>query len=241
MVNTTAENRFLKKKRRADKDVFPIDLFVKDYLYGGIRALYLLPDIAKEHHYQLVYLTETSFCHAFFGLNKEILGFNKNMARFVKETYAVDLESGIAVTEIIQGEQLDNFSKLYQQALQGKVNQVERAVKYAEQETIWWEMIYEPSYNRRHEITGVSFRITNITDKKLKDQKIVAQKKSLQEIAYIQSHLIRGPLASILGLVEIFRYENYQASMDELQMLELVAKQLDEVIKTVIFTATDSS
>jgi PAS domain S-box-containing protein len=241
MFNTTAENHFSKERRKADTGKIHTGSFVKDYLYGAMRALYLLPDAKKDHHFELIYLKETSFCHAFLGLNQEILGFNNNMARFVKKTYTVNLKKGTMVSELIKGKQLDKFSELYEQALHGKVNQVERAVQYPGQEVIWWEMIYEPCYNRRHEITGVSFQITDITAKKLRDQKIVVQKNSLQEIAYIQSHLIRGPLASILGLVELFRHDNYTASTEELKMLEIVAKQLDTVIKTVILTATESS
>ena len=59
--------------------------------------------------------------------------------------------------------------------------------------------------------------------------------KALEEVAYDQAHLVRGPLANILGLVSLLD----QAEVDEdtkkiLSLLNHSSQQLDEVIKRIV-------
>jgi tetratricopeptide (TPR) repeat protein len=61
--------------------------------------------------------------------------------------------------------------------------------------------------------------------------------QALVKIAYIQSHEVRKPLASILGLINIIKDDNYEATKDTLVRMETSALKLDEKIKDIIFNA----
>ncbi|GAB3907218.1 tetratricopeptide repeat protein [Mucilaginibacter boryungensis] len=57
---------------------------------------------------------------------------------------------------------------------------------------------------------------------------------AMLKIAHIQSHQIRKPLASILGLMNIIKGNNYVADKEVLQKMDEVANDLDERIRDVI-------
>ena len=72
-------------------------------------------------------------------------------------------------------------------------------------------------------------------------EQIVAQKGVLTDIAYVQSHHVRGPLTTILGLVQVFNYAD-PADPDNAQIMEAVgeaAQKLDVVVKEVVYKEND--
>ena len=64
--------------------------------------------------------------------------------------------------------------------------------------------------------------------------KIEKQNASLLHIAQIQSHDIRHPLTSILGLINIIKEDGYLADKNVLLMLEQSAFDLDNKIRSIV-------
>ena len=63
---------------------------------------------------------------------------------------------------------------------------------------------------------------------------ITNQNKSLRRIAQIQSHEIRQPLTSIMGLLNTIREDKYVADKERLLMMEEAAIDLDRKIHAVV-------
>jgi hypothetical protein len=64
---------------------------------------------------------------------------------------------------------------------------------------------------------------------------IEAQNKQLQEIAWIQSHIVRAPLARIMGLIDLLKVDD-GLPKDVKELLGHVlnsAEEFDEIIKTI--------
>jgi len=61
----------------------------------------------------------------------------------------------------------------------------------------------------------------------------------LREIAWIQSHKVRSPLASILGLLEVFNEEDLSDpdNTGVLEKIKIAANDLDNVIYEVVHNA----
>lgn len=59
-------------------------------------------------------------------------------------------------------------------------------------------------------------------------------KGSLKNIAYIQSHELRKPVASILGLIHCFQLDDFEIGSEEIEMLNKSALELDGKIKTIM-------
>jgi len=190
---------------------------------------------AKDAEVKLRSFFESSVaCHLLFGTNREILAFNKNMADLLHNLHNIRPVVGMKADDILKGASLQLFQQEYAEALSGRAVRLERLVEYKSGPRIWWEVTYEPAYDPDGLIIGVSYNATDITDRKTHEKHIVAQNDSLKQIAYIQSHDLRRPVASILGLVEIFKSEHYEATKAELIMLEDAAKELDERIRTIV-------
>ncbi|MBK0378892.1 GAF domain-containing protein [Mucilaginibacter segetis] len=172
-------------------------------------------------------------CHVLLGREMEILAFNKNMADFIEKMHYVSLSIGINICQILKDKHLETFKADYKKALNGKTVEFEREVNYRG-ELIWWHVIFEPQYDQQRNIIGVSYNATDITEQKQYEQQILAQNESLKKIAYVQSHELRRPVASIMGLMEIIKNENYKPAREELMMMEKAVQELDERIRNIV-------
>ncbi|MDP9047017.1 MAG: PAS domain S-box protein, partial [Bacteroidota bacterium] len=72
---------------------------------------------------------------------------------------------------------------------------------------------------------------------------IEKQNKNLRKIAWLQSHVIRAPLARIMGLVDLIKNSNKNDDEHQkaLGYLLTSANELDDVIKNIIDTAKDTA
>ncbi|MEJ6982264.1 hypothetical protein WG906_17495 [Pedobacter sp. P351] len=84
-------------------------------------------------------------------------------------------------------------------------------------------------------VQGFLFNSTDITDRMNYIQAIENQNSRLKEIAWIQSHLVRAPVARIMGLIELIK--NYKDSIDETELLNHIydsTHELDQLIKEIV-------
>ena len=176
-------------------------------------------------------------CHLLLGKDQEVLAYNKNMAQLLQRLHDVTIHTNMKVNEILKKKSLVVFLKDYRKALKGEMTRLEREVAYPNGQVIWWEVTYEPASNDTGEIIGVSYNAIDITERKLHEQRIVAQNESLKQIAHIQSHELRKPVATIIGLVDLFQSEARPVSREDLAMLALVTSELDEKIKKIVHFA----
>ena len=85
---------------------------------------------------------------------------------------------------------------------------------------------------------GVMARIilaNDVTDRFTYIEAIEKQNKKLKEIAWIQSHVVRAPLARIMGLVELMKHQGFgNPDSEELyDHLLTSAIEFDEIIKEI--------
>jgi light-regulated signal transduction histidine kinase (bacteriophytochrome) len=99
---------------------------------------------------------------------------------------------------------------------------------------IWWQLSFDPAFDEDSNVIGVYCTATDITEVKLSAIALAERDKKLHSIALIQSHELRKPVASILGLINLFKINNYQVDADEFQMLERAATELDETIHEIV-------
>ena len=69
-------------------------------------------------------------------------------------------------------------------------------------------------------------------------EQIEKQNDRLRKIAWIHSHQVRGPVASILGLTQLCQLEA-SADLEIISMLLKAAKELDETICEITVLAQD--
>lgn len=84
-------------------------------------------------------------------------------------------------------------------------------------------------------ITSIKATVQDVTEQRLYIHKIQTQNQRLKDIAWIQSHKVRAPVASILGLVQLFNQENMDDPVNKevLDGVTEAAENLDTVIKEI--------
>jgi PAS domain S-box-containing protein len=78
--------------------------------------------------------------------------------------------------------------------------------------------------------------VIDITERKKHLSKILQQNEKLREIAWMQSHEIRAPLARIMGLINLLsRYNHGGQNLDELLgYIMSSANEMDDIIKKIV-------
>lgn len=179
------------------------------------------------------FFDSSSSFHLFIGKEFEVIHFNKSIADYIYAIYKIQLVQGMKIIEYLEPDYIQDFIKNYKHALTGFPVSTERQIKFGETE-IWFNLTYDPDKNREGEIIGVSFNATDISERKVTEEKILLQNESLKKIAYIQSHELRKPVASIIGFMNIFKEDGYIATKEDLMMMEKAVNDLDQKIRTII-------
>jgi PAS domain S-box-containing protein len=83
--------------------------------------------------------------------------------------------------------------------------------------------------------SGIAVFFVDITEQTLHLQKIQQQNQQLMEIAWIQSHEVRRPVANVLGLVQLFNNADCTDPINAeiIANLKIAATQLDDVIRRI--------
>lgn len=180
------------------------------------------------------FLDSSAACHILLGKNMEVLNFNKAGSEFLQNVYRKEITPGMVASEHLHPSFAPLFNTVFPEVLAGHSRTLEYLVKYGDSGNMWWEITFSPAYDHHSEIIGVSINSIDINQRKLHSEKITIQNKALARIAHIQSHGLRKPVASILGLMNVLRADDYADPKDCLQQMEKAALELDETIHAIV-------
>jgi PAS domain S-box-containing protein len=172
------------------------------------------------------------------GLEGEILLLNKTAKAGIGFFTGKALQIKDNILDLVAPERMGEFSHAFYQALKGNIVIMEKSFE-KNNITYWYRVEYHPVWNQEKEITNVALSFTDISDLKNAQVTLETQNKDLQEIAFIQSHELRGPLARIMGLVSLFNnhYPNDNFNQDIIKNIKHSSEKLDEVIFRIVAKA----
>ena len=103
-------------------------------------------------------------------------------------------------------------------------------------ESAFKEFSNNPIIDHDGKIIGVNCIARDITEQRKQFMKIREQNEKLIEIAWIQSHRVRSPVASILGLADLFDYQanGSEHNSEILELIKNATYQLDDIIREVV-------
>lgn len=158
-----------------------------------------------------------NFCKISQYTREELIGQNHRIvnAGYHDKSFFSDLWNNLAKGEIFRGEIM---------------SRAKNGVFYWTDTTI---IPFLDEKNRPVQYIAIRF---DITEKKIAEEKLLDQFQKMKQIAWIQSHLVRAPLARILGLSELIR-KNICTKEEEREILNGIvhsSKELDEHIKTIV-------
>lgn len=159
---------------------------------------------------------------------------------FTKVTgYTLDEVFGKKPGPLLQGAETDfNTQERLKQAIWNLEEMQIEILNYTKRhEKYWVELRIQPIYDNSQELIGFISIQSVITQRKEAEQKILIRNKILQEIAFIQSHELRRPVANILGLLYLIDDEPNPYSENikiYLEHLKQVTNDLDAIIHRIV-------
>jgi len=168
------------------------------------------------------------------GKSGEVIDFNKTAFNFVQKAHKTDMQRGDLFVTYIAPEFVSKFIDGYNMAIKGTRHVEEGSTNYGELGVYWWDATFEPAHDKDDKVIGMSYLIPNVTERKVREQKILQQNESLLSLAHVQAHEFRAPLTTIMGLMSLIKDDGYEMAGNYLPYLEMAVNNLDEKIKSIV-------
>ncbi|MCH8485978.1 MAG: PAS domain S-box protein [Candidatus Cyclonatronum sp.] len=128
------------------------------------------------------------------------------------------------------------YEQLWSTLLSGKNWKGELINKRKDGSTYFEYQTITPIFNEENEITHFIAVKQDVTDQKEYEQKLLAQNETLKQIAWHQSHVVRRPVANIMGLIDFIKTENElsESQYTNIRYLEEEIGKLDEIVKKIV-------
>lgn len=178
--------------------------------------------------------------HVLVNKNLEILAFNSAAAEFVQQEHGKNITAGVSIIEYTAPDVVELLIKHLKTAFKGKCVKIEWIMNPETEAARWKAMEFMPIKNKAGQIIGVAMNSTDITDRKLQEDQINIQNAALTRIAIIQSHELRRPVASLLGIMALIKMEQTKVHPEYLEMLEITVKELDLKIREIVKDSEDT-
>lgn len=149
--------------------------------------------------------------------------FNKDQSPF---------EIGRSIFEYIETSRLSYFQEVIAKVYNGETIDYERMFR-ADGAVNWIRYTLTP-VREDGKIAGACITGRDITLRKLYLRSVEDQNRTLREISWMQSHLVRAPLARIMGLLPMLdNVCDDQERVEIIKYLNLSAAELDNIIKQI--------
>ncbi|QQL51070.1 GAF domain-containing protein [Mucilaginibacter ginkgonis] len=235
--NTLNEHQQMMLTMLAKQAVNVMELkFSNDQLKRNARELHeqKLKNAEAEIRLRSFFENSANF-HVLLGKKGEVIDYNKTAYNFIRNTHSVKLERGHLLLQYLAEDFKEVFLRNYELALLGVRSVEEGSTNYGDKGgLIYWEAVFEPARDNDDKIVGISYLITNTTKRKLYEEKILQQNQSLLKIAHIQSHEIRGPLTSIIGMMNVIKMEAHTLPQEYITLLDDAVNRLDQKIHEIL-------
>ncbi|MFD0766975.1 GAF domain-containing protein [Mucilaginibacter lutimaris] len=170
--------------------------------------------------------------HLLIDKNFEVMAFNKSASSFIHTTYGHVLMNGDNLLDYSDPKIVGQLKKYCKAAMNGRSVKREWHIMAGTPYSCWMNTTFVPVRNKTGEVIGVALNSTDITHHKKQEAYINVQNEALNRIAIIQSHELRRPVASLLGIMDLIKMEN--VDFNYFDMMELTVNELDEKIRGIV-------
>jgi PAS domain S-box-containing protein len=176
-----------------------------------------------------------------WSVNQELrlVSYNRGYSSYIENWCGKQPRSGDHTAAYATSDaEITEWEGYYKRALNGEDFKVELLIP-ADQSPIFIDARFHPIKDTDGSVIGVGCNCRDITEYKKHLLQVQEQNRQLREIAWIQSHKVRSPLASILGLLEVFNEEDLSDpdNTGVLEKIKIAANDLDNVIYEVVHNA----
>lgn len=127
------------------------------------------------------------------------------------------------------------FSKLIsaiEEAKNGQSSELELKMLMSNHEFSSWQAVIKPIFDVYNQLEGVLVQVRDTTSEKIQISNIERENERLRELALSPSHILRGPLSSMMGIIELLDFKQLDLENQKLfGYLKPLTKELDTIIR----------
>jgi len=202
-------------------------------------------DILKRSEANLKTIMDTTdTAYALLDKKLNVMAFNQKATEFVNSQFKHFPAKGDQLADYFPKERFPQFSKYAVEVLKGKNISYEANYPQADGSVFWYYVRLFPIKNEKNEIFGLMMALSDITERKKSEEslkiaysRIQNQVNSIKVMAWKQSHLIRSPLANLMGLTTILMDD--PSDSDILVFIQNELNRMDTIIIEMAEDAAD--
>jgi PAS domain S-box-containing protein len=162
-----------------------------------------------------------------------VKAFNGRARDFIQMAWSKDLEIGQNILSYLDYKSAEKFNDYLNQVASGQVIEYDWKSEGENASVYWSHFTLAPVYHQGV-VIGTSVTERDITEMKKHLETIENQNRTFMDISWTQSHLVRAPVANIIGIAALLRSNSSCPENDELiDYLEASAVKLDEVVRKI--------
>jgi PAS domain S-box-containing protein len=147
-------------------------------------------------------------------------------------------EIGKSIFDFVEDTRLAHFKGLIARVNKGEVIDYDRRHRAVTGEIYWIRYALTPVYQGKR-VKGVCITGRDVTVRREYQKTLEGQNKLYKEISWMQSHLVRAPLARIMGLNLLLKSATDEAEKEEiLDYMTISTNELDDIIKQITQKST---
>ncbi|MBF0225805.1 MAG: PAS domain S-box protein [Desulfobacterales bacterium] len=144
----------------------------------------LAEDVLKGSYSLLSSVIESPTDYIIFSLDKhyKYTAFNSNYKREVKKIWGKDIDLGTNILDIIGKEYFERAKQNMDRALEGKHFTFTQQFGIG-RESVYYEQAYNPIFDGRGNVIGITIFVTNITERKKSEEDLLRLAKAIEQTA----------------------------------------------------------
>lgn len=163
--------------------------------------------------------------------NFTIVQQNQSAFEFSKNRALEDLKPGAPFSSIWAGKRQDQVNKAIAQSFDGNVRTVDVRIE-GEIETMFWNIRTSPIFDAYGYAEGILIQAIDVTKFYSRIRQLEVENHDLKDLALKPSHILRSPLSSMLGLLDLIDHQKLdEENKKYFSYLKPLAQELDEVIR----------
>ncbi|HAA10318.1 MAG TPA: hypothetical protein DCE41_00955 [Cytophagales bacterium] len=206
------------------------------FLYVPIyKAIKETRDIAEDENAKFRALLHSSTSATILlDLECSILNINSPAQEILQKLVDPRLVPGDVLSEYLPEDLLRMLRIGFERTLRGTVTRVEWKIPEGNHDR-WVLVSFFPVFRPRAGQLGVGIHMVDIQEQKTTEYQLVEQNHQLHRIADRQSHDLRRPLTSVMGLLELIEMEkDATARLALIRKLKEPIHEMDEVIHEIV-------
>ena len=170
--------------------------------------------------------------------DRKYVFLNSSVKDWISQRYRVSLQEGKpTMDDGYPDTMVESWRSYYDRALAGETFSVNYFdVSPLTNDPVTLEVSFNPIRNAANEVIGVGCFGHDISERLKTQEALMQQNERLMKIASLSSHELRGPVATLMGLIDVLDKEN-PANPQNSQIhehMQTVSQELDEVIRLIV-------